>query len=371
MVSPHRIATLAAFAALGCHPVERAPEPVLDASTAAATDAPAPELRAKAIACGLTAACAVMRDGTVRCWGRALETPETERRPPALVAGLKEVTQVAVGTIAACARLTGGGVRCWGSNDLGDLGARGRDAGPGPVNVAGLGPVAQVAMGFGLGCAAEETGRAHCWGADDPGGATIPDALREAPGSGDVGEIAVGAMHACARLRDGRIGCWGLSFYGQLGNGAHGPSPTRQRSASPVTGIDDAEAIAAGAMHTCAVRRGGGVWCWGSNEACELGDGTTVHRATPVRVKGEGRATAVALGNERSLALLAGGSVVAWGHGIGAPAESAPSCTPRPVVGLPPANAICAAEDHACALVGDGEVWCWGDGTKEPTRVRF
>jgi len=47
-----------------------------------------------------------------------------------------------------------------------------------------------------------------------------------------------------------------------------------------------ATAIAAGALHSLALRSDGTVWAWGRNRSGELGDGTTTDRLTPVQVSG-------------------------------------------------------------------------------------
>ena len=60
--------------------------------------------------------------------------------------------------------------------------------------------------------------------------------------------------------------------------------------------LDDAVAIDAGSGHTCAVRSGGSVVCWGANEEGQLGDGTLTDRRTPVRVDGLDDAVAVTAG---------------------------------------------------------------------------
>ena len=36
--------------------------------------------------------------------------------------------------------------------------------------------------------------------------------------------------------------------------------------------------------HTCAVRSGGDLWCWGNNEHGELGDGTTGAEPQPLEI---------------------------------------------------------------------------------------
>ncbi|MBI4704383.1 MAG: hypothetical protein HY744_25035 [Deltaproteobacteria bacterium] len=43
-------------------------------------------------------------------------------------------------------------------------------------------------------------------------------------------------------------------------------------------------AVAAGNAHTCAVKAGGTLWCWGWNEYGELGDGTKQNKSSPVQV---------------------------------------------------------------------------------------
>jgi alpha-tubulin suppressor-like RCC1 family protein len=47
-----------------------------------------------------------------------------------------------------------------------------------------------------------------------------------------------------------------------------------------------------GARHSCA-RVAGAVWCWGANDAGQLGDGTLAMRTEPVRAAGVEGATRV------------------------------------------------------------------------------
>jgi len=48
--------------------------------------------------------------------------------------------------------------------------------------------------------------------------------------------------------------------------------------------MDSVISIAAGYFSSLAVRRDGTLWSWGSNEAGELGDGSTTHGLSPTRI---------------------------------------------------------------------------------------
>ena len=98
-----------------------------------------------------------------------------------------------------------------------------------------------------------------CWsGTGAPPGRLDPavaqDPLR-------VSSLAAGAAHTCALRADGAVLCWGSNEHGQLGRdvaGRIGWEPARARD------IDDAVQIAAISGVSCALRRTGGVRCWGS-----------------------------------------------------------------------------------------------------------
>src|SRR3569623_1181523 len=86
-------------------------------------------------------------------------------------------------------------------------------------------------------------------------------------------------------------------------------------AASSVTlnGLDHVIAIAAGANHSLAITADGSVWSWGGNSSGQVGDGTNVNRAAPVRVEVLGGCVAIAAGKLHSMALAADGTVWNWG----------------------------------------------------------
>src|SRR5512137_3016820 len=90
--------------------------------------------------------------------------------------------------------------------------------------------------------------------------------------------IATGGDHTCELIGDGGVRCWGRNDEGQLGDGTLGT--VVQALPVRVAGLSDAVALAAGPVHTCALKASGSVACWGFNANGELGDGTRSSRPT-------------------------------------------------------------------------------------------
>src|SRR6185503_7429522 len=108
---------------------------------------------------------------------------------------------------------------------------------------------------------------------------------------------------------DGTVWAWGTGDSGQLGDGNfyttgnHGVATPVQ-----VSGLTSVTAIAAGQDHSLALKSDGTVWAWGAGDSGQLGDGnfyTTGNHgvATPVQVSGLTTVTAIAVGDSHSLAL--------------------------------------------------------------------
>ncbi len=205
------------------------------------------------------------------------------------------------------------------------------------------------------------------------GGGDGEDAFDEQPFPDDAGkeagpnllEVALGSWHTCARKPDLTVSCWGDDRLGQTGTGAPmdgGPVTTPL----PVANISDAVGIASGRNHSCAVRVGGSVACWGDNQDGQIGNGLTGTPAlVPEGVQGVNDATAVACGGSFSCAIRSGGAVVCWGNGLsGQLGDGTRRRTPAPtaVKGIDKIVALSAGDSHACAVREDGQLLCWGAG---------
>jgi alpha-tubulin suppressor-like RCC1 family protein len=203
-----------------------------------------------------------------------------------------------------------------------------------------LGPaaVAAVATGDYHVCAVSEASVVRCWGAPDygrlgqPGYNDYDDAIGddEPPSdwdavqvADDVDDVVAGSNHSCALRAGGGVRCWGANGSGQLGYGntdAVGDDET-PADAGDVPLPGPVASLAAGSVHTCAVLESGDVVCWGSNYSGQLGLGTTDNIGDDELVDGAtgivplpGPAVEVAAGLEHTCARLESGDVVCWGR---------------------------------------------------------
>lgn len=328
------------------------------------------------IAAGGYSTCALLADGSAKCWGDGNNGKlgngafEDQATPVLLTALGDQVTGITMGNEHACAMLRDGSARCWGDGIHGQLGEGDSEDRGTPVDVLNLGGQAtSIAAGGGHSCASLSDGAVTCWGNGYWGqlgnagtdGQGNPVAVIDLGGTATA--VATGASHTCALLDNGIVKCWGAGSSGKLGNGSTEPSPTPVS----VLGIDDAVAIAAGFLHTCALLSSGSVKCWGSSRDGQLGNGDTEDHAIPVEVVSLGqRATAIATGESHSCAVLDDGTVKCWGLGgsyqLGNVAADDQS-TPVTVSGLGArAVGIALGWYHSCALLVDDSVQCWGEG---------
>ncbi len=170
---------------------------------------------------------------------------------------------------------------------------------------------------------------------------------------------------------------WGLNLSGQLGDAAGwGPQECLWSvglllpcSTTPVgvSGLSGVTALAGGEEYSLALLASGTVMAWGDDESGQLGDGATGEEGeseVPVVVSRLSGVTAIAAGGEHSMALLENGTVKAWGGGeSGALGNRKKEDSDVPVVagnGLSGIVAIAAGEEHSLALLRSGYVKAWG-----------
>src|SRR5439155_13513571 len=103
------------------------------------------------------------------------------------------------------------------------------------------------------------------------------------PQTSDVDSLAAGDYHTLYADFWGLPAGWGRNSSGQLGRGAAFASDDVANPVQlPNGGV---KAVAGGGSHSLALRIDGTVWAWGSNQAGQLGNGTTADSATPLQVR--------------------------------------------------------------------------------------
>jgi len=114
--------------------------------------------------------CAVLTDGAVRCWGAntrgqvGISNKADDVLLPTPVAGLTSATAIASGLLHTCAVLRDGTVRCWGGNSYGQLGNGTTTDSLKPVVVKKIGSAVAVTAGEEHTCALLREGTVVCWG---------------------------------------------------------------------------------------------------------------------------------------------------------------------------------------------------------------
>jgi alpha-tubulin suppressor-like RCC1 family protein len=330
-------------------------------------------------------ACAVLTDGSAVCWGsnssgQLGDGTTTNRAQPVAVPGLQNLVAVATGLSHTCA-MAAGGIHCWGDNSQGQLGSSTSGATT-PVLQPTLVPIVidpvAISSGAQHSCAVRLSGQVLCWGQNSSGQlgeGTMSSLAEPVPVTGLQGAVKVtaGATFSCAATGDGAVFCWGDDHYGQLGTGHEVVRPR------PATVAISARAVAAGGAHTCAIGRdpvpGGadGFFCWGSDQAGQLGDNNDEDRSLPAPIEQRMLVPAtIAAGAQDSCAIDA--SAVLWCWGRGGSGQLGPGHmvdTPFQIqVPLPSdatqATAVANGDAHTCVLVSPrdglgGEIFCFGD----------
>lgn len=232
--------------------------------------------------------------------------------------------------------------------------------------------VAAVALGDSGGCVVTTTQRVGCFGVNSDGEIGngtdgVETFLPADTGIADATLVVAGADHRCALRGAGEVWCWGDNDnLQQAVTGTANDQPSPQRVGT-FTGLLDVDT---GGDHTCVVTSAGEVHCWGDNDNRQLGRGgtSTTDSATPAAVTlPAGRtATAVALGQDHSCALLDDLTVACWGDndngqlGRGG-ASTTDSADPALVAGLADVAQLASGYDNTCARDSLGQVFCWGD----------
>lgn len=189
----------------------------------------------------------------------------------------------------------------------------------------------------------------------------------QVPGPYDITSLSRGHGAAYAVRRDGSV--WHLSFSQST---ASGPSWTTGR-ADLVAGLAGVRDVVCGTNHCLALLADGTLRAWGEGRSGELGHGIAASSATPVTVNGLTDVTHIAATSNfgASLARTRDGRVFSWGSGemSARPAVRSGAFTfppadvavPTEVPALAGSTEVSCSANHCAARRADGSVWTWGN----------
>ncbi len=306
--------------------------------------------------------CAVTQSADAYCWGESWGGTlgnglgyGAVRRPSRVVGGISWAA-VSTGGLGwgsgfTCGVSTAGVGYCWGNNDTGIYGTWRNSYIP--LALPDTGRLLSVATSERYTCVLG-VGRVRCfmdWLEDPAQGTTW------APPT--FSSLTTGGGHQCGLTSVGAAYCWGSNGAGQLGDG----TSTSRFAPTEVVGGRIFAAIDGGGNSTCAVDAAGAGWCWGANESGQLGDSTLVDHASPGSVAGGLRFTAMSVAKTHSCGVSEDGTAYCWGdnsHGQLGDGTLTDRPAPVPVAGGVRFSKISAGRTHTCGISVAGIVYCWG-----------
>lgn len=320
--------------------------------------------------------CAILMDSSVKCWGTAsfgeigtgvASVSQQVTPQPVSITG---VTQLALSEQFTCALINDGSVKCWGYNYEGVFGNGTTMDSTAPVN-GPVGPFTQISANKNSVCGLMSDQTIKCWGNNSTGQLGTNDVVNYTTpmsvfGISNATQLASGDGFHCALLGDSSVKCWGAGTLGQLGTGTLGNYATPQT----VQGVTGMAGLAKGgggkANHMCAYSSST-VKCWGQNYLNQTGiNNTSIGQVlSATDVLGVNNIVSVVRGTNHTCALKTDGKSMCWGDnkdgqlGFGFNLDFLPRQVTHTNLILPIAQ-VAIGDKVTCTRTTSGQVQCWG-----------
>jgi len=254
----------------------------------------------KEVEAGMGYGLAIKENGTLWAWGRNSfgmlgDGTSTTRKSPVQIGTDTNWIKISAGVVNTLAIKTDGTLWAWGRNNEGQIG-----------DGTFINRFAPTQIGLDTDWLEITTGERHCiatkmnrtlwaWGAYDKGQLGLGNTSfaninipTQVGSSTDWKIISAGRNFNLAIKNDGTIWSWGQNDFGQLGNGFSFGSVNVPNQIGTDT---DWASIAAGDLHSMALKTNGTSWAWGSNgngsnssgSIGAIGDSTIIDKNMPIQ----------------------------------------------------------------------------------------
>ncbi len=321
-----------------------------------------------------TSATPVYRWGVV---GTAGKVAQLELDKPSAVAGISgDIVQIATSNSDGYALTSSGEVFAWGVDNYGELGDGTTSAYETTAVMVQFPPTAKIVslanpMPFDGALAIDSSGNVWGWGLNGTGDLCLSGQRELRPTQIALSHVTLAAGARTHALFDagGRLYACGSGDAGELGNG----SMTSSTAPTAVVGLPSGAVVTALTSSwegSGALLSTGDYYNWGYNNAGQLGNGTTTNSAVPVHVALPAAVKQVfqggsGAGNGQTVAVLADGSVWAWGNNArGQLGNGTVKSSDVPIAVKVPQGATFAKVSSggyaSYAIDTSGRLWAWG-----------
>lgn len=377
--------------------------------------------------------CALYNNGRVKCWGSAANGKLGQGNTTSLGDSAGElggaipfvnlgtgrtVTDISAGANHNCAILDDGSVKCWGLNSSGQLGygdtlARGDGANEMvnslPTVNLGTGRTAKsIAAGSASTCAILDNDSLKCWGAGTSGILGKGNTTSLGDGANEMGDpltpvnlgtgrtvkkiaLSKSANSACAILDNNALKCWGINSSGRLGYGntlTLGDGANEMGDSLQTVNLGTGKyalEISLGNIHTCALLNDSTVKCWGEASNGQIGLGNTTDRGDNANEMGDSLAvvnlgtgftpSGVHTSNTTTCVTSTAGTMKCFGSatsGIRLSGNTTAAGTTTASmgnnlglsnIGSEQITTVAMGIGHACAILSNDRIKCWGAAT--------
>jgi len=283
--------------------------------------------------------------------------------------------QVAAGETHTCGISTAKNLYCWGSNNAGQSGDGTTEPRLGMHRVGAAGVWSRVSAGLHHTCGITTAKNLYCWGSNASG--QVGNGTNNSPrlslyrvgGTGVWSSVSAGESYTCGITTAENLYCWGFNSTGQTGDGT---VTTPRLSLFRVGAAGVWSSVTTGGRHTCGITTAKNLYCWGSNNSGQVGDGTIdTPRLSLYRVGGTGVWSSVTAEGRHTCGITTGKNLYCWGFNSSGQVGDGTIATPRlslyRVGGAGVWSSVTTGDSHTCGITTGKNLYCWGSNNTGQT----